>query len=88
VHEGEEGEAGGAAHGGAEVSAFRKSFGGAADAAGKAVLWGWRIGPAVAGMGAVSAGIGGIVQTFAGGGGVWAGLVVAGVFGIAIDLKG
>jgi len=60
----------------------------AAAAAGKAVLWGWKIGPAVAGMAAVSAGIGGIVQTFAGAGGLWAGILVAGVFGIVIDLKG
>jgi hypothetical protein len=36
----------------------------------------------------VSAGIGGVVQTFAGAGGLWAGLLVAGVFAIAIDLKG
>lgn len=70
------------------MSAFRGSAAAAAGAAGKAILWGWKIGPAVAGMAAVSAGIGGVVQTFAGGGGVWAGLIVAGVFGIAIDLKG
>jgi hypothetical protein len=68
--------------------AFRKSAGNLAGAAGKAVRWGWKVGPAVAGMGAVSAGIGGTVQTFAGAGGVWAGLIVAGLFGIAIDLKG
>jgi hypothetical protein len=39
-------------------------------------------------MAAVSSGVGGVVQTFAGAGGLWAGLVVAGVFAIAIDLKG
>lgn len=70
------------------LSAFRKSAVSGAVAAGKAIRWGWHIGPAVCGMGAVSAGIGGLVQTFAGAGGVWCGLVVAGVFAIAIDLKG
>jgi hypothetical protein len=70
------------------VSAFRKSAASAAGAAGKAVRWGWHVGPAVAGMCAVPAGIGGLVQTFAGAGGLWAGLLVAGVFAIAIDLKG
>lgn len=70
------------------MSAFGKSAAAAAAGVGKAVRWGWNIGPAVAGMAAVSVGAGGIVQAFAGTGGVWVGLVVAGVFGIAIDLKG
>lgn len=70
------------------MSAFRKSAVSGVVAAGKAIRWGWHIGPAVAGMGAVSTGVGGIVQTFAGGGGVFVGLVVGGVFAIAIDLKG
>jgi len=39
-------------------------------------------------MGAVSAGVGGLVQVFAGAGGLWAGVLMAGVFAIAIDLKG
>lgn len=73
---------------GGTLSAFRKSAAGAAVAAGQAIRWGWHVGPAVAGMGAVSAGIGGLVQVFAGAGGLWAGLVMAGVFAIAIDLKG
>ena len=70
------------------MSAFRRSAGTGAVAVGKAVLWGWKIGPAVAGMAAVSVGVGGIVQVFAGKGGVWCGLFVAGCFAIAIDLKG
>ena len=70
------------------MSAFGKSAGSAAAAAGKAVRWGWHVGPAVAGMGAVSAGVGGLVQVFAGAGGLWAGVLMAGVFAIAIDLKG
>lgn len=70
------------------MSVFGKSAASAAGAAGKAVRWGWHVGPAVAGMGAVSAAAGGIVQTFAGAGGVWCGLFIAGVFAIAIDLKG
>jgi hypothetical protein len=70
------------------VSAFRRSAGTGAVAVGKAVLWGWKIGPAVAGMAAVSVGVGGMVQVFAGKGGVWCGLFVAGCFAIAIDLKG
>jgi hypothetical protein len=70
------------------VSAFRKSFASAADTAGQAVLWGWKIGPALAGMAAVSVGIGGIVQVFAGKGGLFTGLLVGGLFAIAIDLKG
>ena len=43
--------------------------------------------PAVAGMAAISAGIGGIVQTFAGSGGLWCGLVVAGVFCLRVDAR-
>jgi hypothetical protein len=70
------------------VSAFRKSAGTGAAAVGQAVLWGWKIGPALAGMAAVSVGVGGIVQVFAGKGGLPVGLVVAGLFAIAIDLKG
>jgi hypothetical protein len=70
------------------VSAFRRSAGTGAVAVGKAVLWGWKIGPALAGMTAVSVGVGGIVQVFAGKGGLAVGLVVAGLFAIAIDLKG
>lgn len=70
------------------MSAFRKSAVSGVVAAGKAIRWGWHIGPAVSGMAAVSAGVGGVVQTFAGAGGVWVGLVAAGVFAIAIDLKG
>ena len=70
------------------MSAFGKSFGAAAVTAGQGIRWAWHVGPAVAGMAAVSAGVGGIVQTFAGGGGVFVGLVVAGLFAIAIDLKG
>lgn len=70
------------------MSAFGKSATAAVVTAGKAIRWGWHIGPAVTGMGAVSAAIGGLVQTFAGTGGLWAGLFVAGVFAIAIDLKG
>ena len=70
------------------MSAFRKSAADAADAAGKAIRWGWHIGPAVSGMAAVSVGVGGMVQSFAGRGGLFVGLAVAGVFAIAIDLKG
>jgi hypothetical protein len=70
------------------VSAFRRSAASGAFAAGKAIRAAWHVGPAVGGMGAVSAGVGGIVQTFAGAGGVWCGVLVAGVFAIAIDLKG
>lgn len=72
----------------AAVSAFRKSAVALAGSAGKAVKWGWHIGPAAFGMAAVSVGAGGVVQAFAGRGGVYCGLIVAGVFGIAIDLKG
>jgi hypothetical protein len=43
--------------------------------------------PAVAGMVALSAGIGGIVQTFAGTGGFYCGLVVAGIFCLRIDSR-
>jgi hypothetical protein len=43
--------------------------------------------PAVAGMAALSAGIGGIVQTFAGTGGLWCALVVAGAFCLRIDAR-
>jgi hypothetical protein len=70
------------------TGAFRKSAGRAAAAAGGAVRWGWHVGPAVFGMAAVSVGVGGIVQVFAGAGGVFVGLVVGGLFAIAIDLKG
>ena len=70
------------------MSAFRRSAGTGAVAVGKAVLWGWKIGPAVAGMAAVSVGIGGMVQTFAGKGGVFTGFLVGGLFAIAIDLRG
>lgn len=59
-----------------------------ATVAGLAVRLGWKVGPAVCGMAAVSAGVGGIVQTFAGAGGVFVGLVVGGLFAIAIDMKG
>lgn len=69
-------------------SAFRKSAASGVVAVGSAIRWGWNIGPAVAGMAAVSAGIGGVVQTFAGAGGIWVGVLVGGVFAIAIDLKG
>jgi hypothetical protein len=70
------------------LSAFRKSAASGAAAVGKAIRWGWHIGPAVAGMAGVSVGTGGIVQVFAGAGGVWAALVMGGLFAIAIDLKG
>lgn len=70
------------------MSAFRKSAVSGVVAAGRVIRWGWHIGPAVAGMAAVSAGVGGIVQVFAGKGGLPVGLVVAGLFAIAIDLKG
>jgi len=70
------------------VSAFRKSFGGAVVATGGAIRWAWHVGPAVAGMAAVSVAAGGIVQSFAHAGGVYVGLAVAGLFLIAIDLKG
>jgi hypothetical protein len=70
------------------VSAFRKSAVSGWVATGHAIRWAWHVGPAVAGMGAVSAGAGGIVQSFAHAGGVFVGLVVAGLFAIAIDLKG
>ena len=43
--------------------------------------------PAVAGMAALSAGIGGIVQTFAGSGGLWCALVIAGIFCLRIDAR-
>lgn len=70
------------------MSVFRKSAVKGVVAAGSAIRWGWHVGPAVFGMAGVSVGVGGIVQTFAGGGGVFVGLVVGGVFAIAIDLKG
>lgn len=70
------------------LSAFKKSAVSGVVAAGKVIRWGWHVGPAVTGMGAVSAAIGGLVQTFAGTGGLWAGLFAAGVFAIAIDLRG
>lgn len=70
------------------MSGFRKSATATAGAVGSAIRWGWHIGPAVAGMAAVSVGVGGIVQSFAGQAGLFVGLVVAGVFAIAIDLKG
>lgn len=70
------------------TGAFRKSAARGAAAAGSAIRWGWHVGPAVFGMAAVSVGVGGIVQTFAGAGGVFVGLVTGGVFAIAIDLKG
>ena len=72
----------------AGLSVFRKSAVSGVVAVGSAIRWGWHVGPAVAGMAAVSAGTGGIVQSFAGQGGLYVGLVVAGVFAIAIDLKG
>jgi hypothetical protein len=70
------------------VSAFGKSAGSAAVAVGKSIRWAWHIGPAIAGMAAVSAGAGGIVQSFAHAGGVYVALAVGGLFAIAIDLKG
>lgn len=70
------------------MSAFRKSASATAAAVGSVVRWGWHVGPAVVGMAAVSVGVGGIVQVFAGKGGLPVGLVVAGLFAIAIDLKG
>jgi hypothetical protein len=70
------------------VSVLGRSFGAGAAVAGMAIRWGWHVGPAVAGMAAVSAGVGGIVQTFAHAGGVFVGLVVGGAFCLAIDLKG
>jgi hypothetical protein len=70
------------------VSAFRKSGAAAFVATGSAIRWAWHVGPAVVGMCAVSAGTGGIVQSFAHAGGVYVGLAVAGLFAIAIDLKG
>lgn len=69
-------------------SAFRKSGAAAFVATGSAIRWAWHVGPAVAGMAAVSVAAGGLVQTFAHAGGVYVGLAVAGVFAIAIDLKG
>ena len=70
------------------MSAFRKPAGNAVVAVGKAIRWCWHIGPAVSGMASVSVGVGGIVQVFAGQGGLWAGLFVAGCFALAIDLRG
>ena len=70
------------------MSAFRKSAVKGVVAAGSGIRWAWHVGPAVFGMAGVSVGVGGIVQTFAGAGGLFVGLVVGGVFAIAIDLKG
>lgn len=70
------------------MSGFRRSAARGAAAAGSVVRWGWHIGPAVFGMAGVSVGTGGIVQVFAGRGGLFVGLVVGGLFAIAIDLKG
>ena len=84
MHEGEAEEAPAEA----ALSAFRKSAVSGVVAAGNAIRWTWKIGPAVAGMAAVSVGVGGIVQSFAHAGGLYVGLVVAGAFAIAIDLKG
>lgn len=70
------------------MSAFRRSAVKGVVAAGCGIRWAWHVGPAVAGMGAVSAGVGGLVQVFAGRGGLFTGLVVGGLFAIAIDLKG
>lgn len=70
------------------MSVFRKSAVTGVVAVGSAIRWGWHVGPAVVGMAAVSVGVGGIVQSFAHTGGLYVGLVVAGVFAVAIDLKG
>ena len=70
------------------MSAFKESAKTGADAVGSAIRWGWAVGPAVVGMAAVSVGVGGIVQSFAHTAGLYVGLVVAGAFAIAIDLKG
>lgn len=70
------------------MSAFRKSLGGAYVATGSAIRWAWHVGPAVVGAAAVSAGAGGIVQSFAHAGGAFVGLALAGLFLIALDLNG
>ena len=72
------------------MSAFRKSVASGAAAAGQAIRYGWKIGPAVCGMAAVSVGTGGIIQVSTGVPliGLFCGLVVGGCFAIAIDLKG
>lgn len=43
--------------------------------------------PGLAGIGAVAAGVGGMVQMFAGTGGLFAGMFVAGLFLLLIDSR-
>jgi hypothetical protein len=59
-----------------------------ASGAGRAWKWAWSVGPGLAGAAGLSSAAGGLVQTFAGAGGVWAGVGLASVFMLIIDLKG